>query len=79
MAIYYLSTKISLPKWGVAVLELILAIIVIFIVFRKGYKKFPEVLNKNLIIMYISAISILWNLWFFGFWSVAIISSAADT
>ncbi|MFF2341164.1 MFS transporter [Bacillus mycoides] len=79
MAIYYLSTKISLPKWGVAVLELILAIIVIFIVFRKGYKRFPEVLNKNLIIMYVSAISILWNLWFFGFWSVAIISSAADT
>lgn len=33
--------------------------------------------NRDLLLIYISAIAILWNLWFFGFWSVSIISDAA--
>jgi MFS transporter, ACS family, D-galactonate transporter len=37
----------------------------------------PVLYNRNLILIYISAIAILWNLWFFSFWSVSIVSQAA--
>ena len=33
--------------------------------------------DRDLLLIYISAIAILWNLWFFSFWSVAIVSQAA--
>ena len=33
--------------------------------------------NRDLLLIYISAIAILWNLWFFSFWSVSIVSQAA--
>src|SRR3712207_7582680 len=37
----------------------------------------PVLYNRDLILIYISAIAILWNLWFFSFWSVSIVSQAA--
>jgi sugar phosphate permease len=39
----------------------------------------PVLYNRNLILIYISAIAILWNLWFFSFWSVQIVKEAADS
>lgn len=57
-----------------------LAFVLIGFAFGKKGKELSLVLhNKSLILLYIAAIAILWNLWFFGFWSVAIISNAADT
>jgi hypothetical protein len=35
--------------------------------------------NRDLLLIYIAAIAILWNLWFFGFWSVSIIGDAAQS
>jgi len=44
---------------------------------RKGEEIAPVLYNRDLILIYISAIAILWNLWFFSFWSVSIVSQAA--
>jgi MFS family permease len=30
--------------------------------------------DRNLVLLYLSSIAILWNLWFFGFWAVAIVA-----
>jgi ACS family D-galactonate transporter-like MFS transporter len=35
------------------------------------------ILDRDLLLIHISAIAILWNLWFFGFWSVSIIAQAS--
>jgi ACS family D-galactonate transporter-like MFS transporter len=35
------------------------------------------ILDRDLLLIHIPAIAILWNLWFFGFWSVSIIAQAS--
>lgn len=80
MMVYYLSVSLGLPNWAVAVIELGLAFLLVTFAFgKKGGELAPVLYNRNLLLIYVAAIAILWNLWFFGFWSVAIISSAADT
>lgn len=80
MVVYFLSEYLGLPDYGVAVIELILAFLLIGFAFgKKGKEIAPVLYNRNLVLLYVAAISILWNLWFFGFWSVSIISNAAET
>lgn len=79
MAIFYVADSFHMPSWMMAVIELILAFIMIGFAFHKRKDDLHSVLlNKNLMILYISAITLLWNLWFLSFWSVSIISNASD-
>lgn len=67
-----------MPEWAVALLELSVALLFVgFIFARLGTEVRPVLYNRDLFLIYIAAIAILWNLWFFGFWSVSIISDAA--
>jgi MFS family permease len=67
-----------LPEWTVAVLLTFVALLLVGFVFgRKGEEVSPVLYNRDLLLIYISAIAFLWNLWFFSFWSVAIVSQAA--
>lgn len=78
--IYYCANSLGLSNTFVACAELVLALLFIGLIFiRKGRELSPVLHNRNLILLYLSSIAILWNLWFFGFWSVAIISQAANT
>lgn len=80
MVVYSLSVSLGLANWAVALIEWGLALLLVAFAFgRKGGELAPVLYNRNLLLLYVAAIAILWNLWFFGFWSVAIISSAADT
>ena len=51
----------------------------LFVMQRKGTELAPVVRNRDLMLIYVSFIAILWNLWFFGFWSVSIVAGAADS
>lgn len=78
IAIYFFATRASVPDWGVALLELCVALLLVgFIFTRLSGDISPVLYDRNLLLIYVSAIAILWNLWFFGFWSVSIISDAA--
>ncbi len=78
MTVYFFATRAGVPEWGVALLELGLALLLVgFIFTRLSGEVSPVLYNRNLLLIYISAIAILWNLWFFGFWSVSIVSDAA--
>src|SRR5918998_361675 len=78
MAIFLAADWVSLPEWAVAVLITLVAMALVGFAFgRKGEEVGPVLYDRNLILIYISAIAILWNLWFFGFWSVSIVSQAA--
>lgn len=80
MAVYFLAESLGLPDYGVTALELILAFLLVGFAFgKKGKELSPVLHNKNLVLLYVAAIAILWNLWFFSFWSVSIITNAAET
>ena len=79
MVVYYVALRAGLPEWGVAILVAALALALIGFVFgSKGGEVSPVLYNRNLLLIYISAIAILWHLWFVGFWSVSIISEAGS-
>jgi len=80
VGIYYVATRVGLPEWLVALLELSVALLLIgFIFARLSGRISPVLYNRDLMLIYIAAIAILWNLWFFSFWSVSIIADAAQT
>ena len=78
MGAYLLARQLDLPEWVVAVAMAFVALLLVGFVFRRmGEEIAPVLYNRDLILIYISAIAILWNLWFFSFWSVSIVSQAA--
>ncbi|MGH3368996.1 MAG: MFS transporter [Nocardioidaceae bacterium] len=80
MAVYWLGDRAGLSELWVAVLEVLLAVgLVIFVLVRKGTEVGPVIKNRNLFLIYLVNIAILWNLWFFGFWSVSIVAGAAHS
>jgi MFS family permease len=79
MAVYWPAVQLGAPEWVVAVIVVFVALLLVGFVFRRlGTEIAPVLYNRDLLLLYIAAIAILWNLWFFGFWSVSIISQAAS-
>lgn len=80
MAIYYFSITGGLPNVAIAFIETAIALLLVAVIYaRKGEEIKVAVKDKNLVLIYISAIAILWSLWFYGFWSVAIIKEVGKT
>jgi MFS transporter, ACS family, D-galactonate transporter len=80
MAIYLLGTEAGLSDLWIAVLEVVLAVgLVLFVLARKGEELGPVLKNRSLFLIYLSYIAVLWNLWFFSFWSVSIVAGAAHS
>lgn len=78
-AVFLLTQKMGLPGWAVAALELLLAAGLIAYVYRnKAAEIAGAVHDPNLLLLYLAAIAVLWNLWFFGFWAISIVSAGAD-
>ena len=78
MAVYVISVWIGLPEWAVAILITFLALfLLVFIFGSKGGEVGPVLYNRDLVLIYLAFIAVLWHLWFFGFWAVAITSDAA--
>lgn len=61
-----------------AVLGVAFALIAVIYV-RLGKASAPVLRDRNLLLMYVSAIAILWTLWLFGFWSGQILAETANT
>ena len=77
MAIYMIATEAGLSEWLVALLELGLALALVGFVFARMGDEVGEVVrNRDLMLIYTAGIAILWNLWFFSFWSVSIVADA---
>ena len=76
--LFLLARLLALPEWGVAVAELLLAFGTIAFVFRaKGAEIAGAIGSRDLVLLYVSFIPILWTLWFLGFWAVAIVAGAS--
>ena len=78
MVVYLLTLWAGLPEWVTASLVTVLALVLIGFIFgNKGGEVSPILYNRDLMLIYISFIAVLWHLWFFGFWAVSITSQAA--
>jgi hypothetical protein len=73
--VFLLARAPTLPEWGLTIAELVLAFGTILFVWRvKGEEVSGAIHDRNLVLLYISFIPILWTLWFLGFWAVSIVS-----
>jgi ACS family D-galactonate transporter-like MFS transporter len=72
--LFLASRHFGLPAWSLTLLELGSALAVIAFIFTAKDREMQGALSdRNLVLLYLSWIAILWNLWFFGFWAVAIV------
>jgi MFS family permease len=74
MAVYFATQHLGLSDVGIAVMLTGLALgLIVYIYSHKAAEIRPVLRDRNLVLVYVSAIAILWHLWFYGFWSVAIV------
>jgi len=74
MAVYFITNALHLNDVMIAVILVCLAFVLIaFIFIKKGNEVSPILRNKNLLLIYVSYIAVLWHLWFYGFWGGAVI------
>ena len=68
VGVYAITLWAGLPEWVVACLVAVLALGLIgFIFSNKGGEVAPILYNRDLFLIYIAFVAILWHLWFFGF------------
>ena len=69
MVVYFITNALHLNDVIIAVILTCLAFVLIaFIFIKKGHEVSPILRDKNLVLIYISYIAVLWHLWFYGFW-----------
>jgi ACS family D-galactonate transporter-like MFS transporter len=79
MTIYILTVQLGLSSLMQAVAVGSLAIILLIVIIKAlGGTAKPILRDRDLLLMYISAIPILYTLWFFGFWATMVVSEAAN-
>jgi len=80
MVLFWLTDSMGLPEWASAVLQVALAACIVLVMRRRGSLGTSVSLkDRDTTLIYVAAIAILWSIWLFGYWSVAIVSSAADS
>lgn len=79
MAFYQLSLIMQVGTIWQSVFVLMAALLLILIIYvRPGRTGSAALHDRSLLLMYISAIPILFTLWFFGFWALMVVSESAD-
>ncbi|WP_007026202.1 MFS transporter [Saccharomonospora iraqiensis] len=81
LLLFVVADRLQWPTWGTALGSGLLAVVVIGAVVLR-IRRTPEaatLLSRDIVIIYFAYIAILWNLWFFSFWSVEIVREAADS
>ncbi|MBA9028625.1 MFS transporter [Peribacillus huizhouensis] len=74
MGIYYFSIKLGLSNIAIAIILVALCPLLIFYLYTTKKSEIKPILaNKNLFLLYLFFIPIMWHLWFYGFWSVSIV------
>lgn len=74
MGVYFVTNAMGLKDVAIAVILTCLAFFLIAYIYKnKGTEIRPVLKDRNLILIYLSAIPILWHLWFYGFWGGAVV------
>jgi len=81
LLIFYAAQSLGWKDWVTAIVIGVLALVYIGVIVR-GVSKTGRggvLLNRDLWLIYVAYIAILWNLWFFSFWSVLIVQQSAKS
>lgn len=74
MTVYFITNSMNLNDVVIAVILTGLAFLLIAFIYKnKAQEVRPVLKDRNLILIYLSAIPILWHLWFYGFWGGAVV------
>ncbi|WP_370643109.1 MFS transporter [Sporosarcina sp. ACRSM] len=74
MGIYFVSVKLGLSSIAIAIiLTALCPLLILYLYITKKSEIKPLLANKNLFLLYLFFIPIMWHLWFYGFWSVSIV------
>jgi MFS family permease len=81
LLIFYAAQSLDWKDWVTASVIGVLALIYIAVIVRgvSNTGRGGVLLNRDLWLVYIAYIAILWNLWFFSFWSVLIVQQSAKS
>src|SRR3954453_15169474 len=80
MAVYFIGDAAGLSDIAIAICEVALAVALVIGVFaRKSNELGPVLRSRDLMLINFAFIAVLWNLWFFSFWSVSIVADAAHS
>jgi MFS family permease len=80
MAVYFIGDAAGLSDLWIAIVEVCLALALVGFVFTRRNTDVGVVLkSRDLVLINLAFIAVLWNLWFFGFWSVSIVADAAGS
>ncbi len=81
VVLFVVAEALRWSEWltavGIGVLALIVTAVVVRDVRRSG--RADTLLNRNVWYVYIAFIAVMWNLWFFSFWSVQIVKETAQS
>ena len=81
LLIFYAAQSLGWKDWVTAIVIGVLALVYIGVIVR-GVSKTGRggvLLTRDLWLIYVAYIAILWNLWFFSFWSVLIVQQSAKS
>jgi MFS transporter, ACS family, D-galactonate transporter len=80
MAVYFIGDAAGLSDLWIAILEVALALTLVGLVVTRRNSDVGAVLrNRDLMLINLAFVAVLWNLWFFSFWSVSIVADAAHS
>jgi ACS family D-galactonate transporter-like MFS transporter len=81
MAVYFAGDAGGLSDLAIAALEVALAVALVTAVLtrRAGGDVGTVLRSRDLMLINFAFIAVLWNLWFFSFWSVSIVADAAHS
>jgi MFS family permease len=78
MGIYLATVHLGLGQLFQVSAVLLVALVLIAIIYRKLGATSEALRDRRLIILYVSAIPLLYTLWFFGFWALMVVSESSD-
>lgn len=78
MTTYLVTVNAGLGSIYQAIAVVAIAMVLIAVIYRSlGQKSAKVLMDRDLLLMYVSAIPILYTLWFFGFWALLVVSEAS--
>ncbi|MGY1590731.1 MFS transporter [Geodermatophilus sp. SYSU D00708] len=81
VALFLLAETFDWPEWLTAAIASVIALLYIAVIVRSVQRsgRGAALLGRDMWLIYVAYIAILWNLWFFSFWSVQIVREAAQS
>lgn len=81
LAIFLLADRLHWKDWQTAIVIGVLALAYVSVIVRGVARsgRSATLLNRDMWLIYIAFIAVLWNLWFFSFWSVQIVKEATHS